>query len=85
MVNHSNNKAVKLKAIRDDLDLNGFLNAARAAERASYQMKELEGCRTSDTRGREVSINKLGQQNQKYRQRGKTRSKSRKRIKNCLI
>ena len=64
MVNNCNDKHVKHKAIRDDLDLSNFMACARASERAEQQLKEMENATES-------SVNRVQGNGNKYRSDGK--------------
>ena len=70
MVNSCVDKSVKHKAIRDDLNLEAFMKTARAAERADYQIKDMEA----------ETVNRVGRTRIAGKQYGaqRKRSKSRK-------
>ena len=74
LVNNCKNKHVKHKAIRDDLSLAEFMKTARAAERAEYQLKDMEASGTT------VNAVSKGQKSQNPKnQQGKPRGRSKSR------
>ena len=58
LVNNCKNKHVKHKAIRDNLSLADFMKTARAAERAEYQLTDMEASGTT------VNVVSKGQKSQ---------------------
>ena len=87
MVNHCQDKRVKLKAIRDDLSLKDFLKIARAAERADYQMKDMEADRqpgaVNKVEGKYRRSLKKENPKETLRNRSKSRQRSKPKDKIC--